>query len=457
MSRSLRRDPTREADDDAKYYERLRGKEERRRSTAALKLGAENIPDSQLPPGGITSRMSSADQNNAARRIQQVRGSASSLSDPTQVARARRNPAAEMAANTAVARSPVSLNVNTPNALAAGATAASALPRTPQAARFVAPAPLTGPNGNAASDAADLAQNLEFARNPSAFQPPRPAAPKMADPTQPQGASTGIGRTLTPAQGNALFGDPNLLSSTTRNTNGQVSGRSIETTFGNGSARMAGAGENNPDGTPKVAAVTTENGVSRGAPFNSSAARIALQKSHPNIFIAGTPENAAFVAHAKRYGEEAAHQAAPGLMATLTPQATGVTGQMAKNDLPNGDQAARVAQMAGTTASAQPPAPPSAAADVGRKVASGAGQAAGVVAGSLRSAVAPISALGTGVTNFHRGLVGAPPVADPMAKPRMADPTQQPTPSIAAPPSAPAPVAETPEEKERKKRMQSPI
>lgn len=48
--------------------------------------------------------------------------------------------------------------------------------------------------------------------------------------------------------------------------------------------------------------------------FDMHASRASLYKSNPEVFIAGTPQNKAFVDYATKYGEEAAHQNAGGIL-----------------------------------------------------------------------------------------------------------------------------------------------
>ncbi len=53
--------------------------------------------------------------------------------------------------------------------------------------------------------------------------------------------------------------------------------------------------------------------------FDRASAETALKASHPNIFIAGSPENNAFVAHAQQHGEQSAHANVNSIMATARP------------------------------------------------------------------------------------------------------------------------------------------
>lgn len=138
---------------------------------------------------------------------------------------------------------------------------ASPAPYTPlpRGTKLNLPTPLTGPGGNAATDAAQLAQNLRLAANPRSLISARTASPAPG---------------ISPA-------------------------------------------------APAPVAIPK-------APFDPGAARASLYAStdprHQAIFQEGTPENAAFVAHAREFGEESAHR---NLNDILPPAATPAPAQVA--------------------------------------------------------------------------------------------------------------------------------
>lgn len=182
-------------------------------------------------------------------------------------------------------------NMRPPSMTNAEAAAAASLgpfmPQDPTRVRFNIPAPLTGPNGNAGSDAANFQQNLQLARNPRSLISARPAttegAPRATAVTRPPASPV--------VQGTPQHIDPSL-----------------------------------------AAPVVNSAGITRMAPIEQKYARESLQSSHPEIFKAGTPENAAFVAYAKQHGEAAAHanidQIIPRAVASTTPtQAPPTEGQ----------------------------------------------------------------------------------------------------------------------------------
>lgn len=62
-------------------------------------------------------------------------------------------------------------------------------------------------------------------------------------------------------------------------------------------------------------AVVSDTGIQRMSPEEQGRARASLQALHPAIFTADTPENKAFVAHAKQFGEQSAHDNAEKIVA----------------------------------------------------------------------------------------------------------------------------------------------
>lgn len=69
--------------------------------------------------------------------------------------------------------------------------------------------------------------------------------------------------------------------------------------------------------TPTKTTLASQYGT--GSSTNPQQRNQALFQKHPNIFKAGTPENAAFVAHAKQYGLDEAHKNVDALMAPFAP------------------------------------------------------------------------------------------------------------------------------------------
>ncbi len=316
------------------------------------------------------------------------------------------------------------LDANRPGALQAGATAASPVTRTPAATRFVAPAPLTGPTGNRATDAAALGQNLAIAQNPTAFQ-----ASSSAPQAAPQAAAVNptMGRVLTEQQGNAIFGAPPSLAGT---------GQPIVTPHGVVSSRTAKAGEALPP------AVTTADGVSRAAPPNADQQRAALFAKHPAIFKAGTPENLAFVAHAQQHGLEAAHANADsivGQIAAAKPENQAPNRAMADASAAGNVPAAPTGpEMPRDTFPTAPPALPTQANRVGHAVAGGIkGAVSGVLGDIDRGIVSPVQNFVRGGIDVAKGLVGnttPTPRYRPMQE-RTPNPTATPPAQIASRPT----------------------
>jgi hypothetical protein len=126
-----------------------------------------------------------------------------------------------------------------------------------------------------------------------------------------------------------------------------------------------------------------------------TAARLALQQAHPNIFVAGSPENLAFVAHAKEFGEESAHQNADKLMSPFMVKspAGGRSGSpgAASDALAQAQQAADFAKK---------PLAERAGADI-----RGAGQAIASVPGMLSKGV---NAVDRAASQFASGITGQP-------------------------------------------------
>ena len=274
----------------------------------------------------------------------------------------------------------VSLNMNTPNAAAAGATAASPLPVTPAATRFTAPTPLTGPGGNATTDAAALAANLAQTQ-PGGLRSANGArvSPNVTpSPTAPP-AQAGVGKVISSAQGVAQGLDP------LTGPNG----------YGSGGVRYVKPGEQRQGPSQ----VTADGVVGAGsvAPFNHEAARTALHDSWPEVFTAGSPANLAFVKHVKDQ------------------QAAGMTpGQALQHAHENADSilAPTLAKAPAAGRSGSPGKGTDALADASLPAAQRAG-AAVRNAGSKLKEIASLpdraaSAIDTGISKFATGLTGSP-------------------------------------------------
>lgn len=151
--------------------------------------------------------------------------------------------------------------------------------------------PLTGPGGNRATDAANLAQNKSLYAAHDA-----PSIPKKATPVTPSAIATN-----SPYVQGLLDKAAGITPTTPTNTG---------TAYGTGSVRF-------DKGTPSASAPIVDasgkqTGVGRtgasGQPFDVNASRAELAKGYPEVFQAGTPENKAFVDYAKQYGEQSAHE-----------------------------------------------------------------------------------------------------------------------------------------------------
>lgn len=154
-------------------------------------------------------------------------------------------------------------------------------------------------------------------------------------------------------------------------------GQSFTSPYGSGSVAYAPKGSTPTAATPvfdtsydkSAAGRQVQTGVARTADpneYNPDTARANLFAAYPEVFKAGTPQNAAFVAHAKEFGLQSAHQNASSILdpiyqanaavnrpaqADLTVNgktvpgaaATNLNAAMVRNDIPNlsgGDLAA---------------------------------------------------------------------------------------------------------------------
>ncbi len=222
-------------------------------------------------------------------------GQISGTGGPSSLDRIVRNPAAEAAANGAVSNSTVPLNINTPNALAAGAIAASPKPFIPTSEPLHLPNQKLSPYDDS-QDAAALSRNLEMMQ-PGGLR-------KYAQ------APTIIPTTPMPYEARQSNPAPGSVTTTT------------------------------PAAKPFIASTgraMNEDGSFSSEQFDRTAAHNSLAKTNPQIWTAGSPENLAFIQHAKDRmaaglsREEAINEAyrnAPAIMAKFTPQVTGkpVTG-----------------------------------------------------------------------------------------------------------------------------------
>lgn len=185
--------------------------------------------------------------------------------------------------------------------------------------------------------------------------------------TAPQGtsASTGThsasmvpynaGTPLSPAQGNALLGQDtsNISDGAAHDAGLAAAGKNqlTMTSYGQISSRNAQPGDTPAEGPSFVA----NNGVSNPGvvpAFNQPAAHAALYANPAmrGIFTAGTPENAAFVAHANQNGLQSAYQNANSIVQSARQPAPAAPTPQAAPALPAGAVAGAVAPM---TASAQ--------------------------------------------------------------------------------------------------------
>lgn len=319
-------------------------------------------------------------------------------------------------AGASVAGSRAPLDVNTPGTLQRAAKAASPAPFQSTGAPLKLP-----PQGSTPHSAdADLARNLAMTQPGGLDQFRQPATGPLARAAAAPAAppqSNGIGKVVPQAQSDALLGK-------VEGPNG----------YGTGSVRFAKAGEERA-GPSQM----TENGVIGQAPAvqkSLAEMRNELYKTHPEIWTPGSPENQAFLAHHAKFGAQSAYENAPALMATLKPggTASGATGQTAKNDLPNSDQAERDARIAATSAAAQPPLPPGALVDprsvLGQVVhpADTAKRLVGDAGDAIKSAgrkaleyagVTPegVSTIKGGLDKFAHSLLPRPALTNPTATP----------------------------------------
>lgn len=386
-------DSRRQARNATAFGDQLQRTDTRRRNDAvAVGLGGR--------PG-----MSEADQNTLAGAAQGDSSTAlgSTPADALVPRMRTADPTIGAAANRAVASSSVPTGSSYERNVA-GATAASPVAYQPTSAKLNLPDQSIRSGGAAAADAG-LARNLAL--------------------TQPGG-----GRGLLSPVARPLTANPTAVAATPGIGNVVSDGRYASaldavatpgTAYGTGSVRTAGADE-------KLGkAVVTADGVSRTGPQDYAGRNAGLQKQHPNLFVAGSPENAAFVAHAKQYGVPDAYDNVDSLMAGVKNQNPlgSQTPQTAKNDIQSEPTPERIAQLDKTVADTAPP------------IAQRAGEA-------IRSTGLGIVGAGRAVFNGARdavsGLLNAP---KQIAKGIF--------------PSSPVDSAESMLAEERKKRLKSPV
>ncbi len=191
-------------------------------------------------------------------------------------------------------------------------------------------------------------------------------------------------------------------------------GAVVQTPYGTASSRVV------PRGTPEEAAVLTDSGVSRAPSRASEPWDVALVRKYPAIGVAGSPENAAFVAKYRDYTAQAAknpnfkfdpgsvaHNMADEMFAPKTDPAAVATEKATQDS----KQAFLANRTAGAIA-AQPAAPPtdSPATQTGRAIGSAIKSASGKVASMD---LLPGGSTAREAVDLGRGLLGMPaPQAD---------------------------------------------
>lgn len=135
-----------------------------------------------------------------------------------------------------------------------------------------------------------------------------------------------------------------------------ATGASIQTPNGTASVRFASPTEKLTAAQP-IMEDGKQIGVGRQGPGDIAALRAQTFKDHPEVFQQGSPQNAAFVAHANKYGELAAHNGVGDLMTTIKPaNAIGATGATVKNDVGGAPSAEHLASMESAGQGASPDA-----------------------------------------------------------------------------------------------------
>lgn len=345
MSRHSYSSPEQQASDQVRYERGVARRSQRMDERAEaenayrqerLNAISRGVPESSLPP--VTSGM---DVAAATRSLRYQTGGDEGNGPLDSATRFRRNPAAEQAAYRAVAQSPVSRDINRPNAISEATRAASPAPFMP------GHGPLNLPNQRVGTSDAEQARGL--ARNLAMAQPGG-MSPQTGQRAATQGAAP-IGTRL--ANDGGAYRDA-LDAAMPQQQGPTADGAPVRTVsdlgangHGTGSVRMA-------PGEPLGKQIPNDNGIVREGPYDLNAARIALKKSHPNVFIAGSPENKAFVDQVKFNmgkgmspieAQTHVHQNVDSLMATLTPKNGNPTPGLVKNDLGEEPSPERVAQL----------------------------------------------------------------------------------------------------------------
>lgn len=261
-----------------------------------------------------------------------------------------------------------------------------------------------------------------------------PRAPRLAAQTTPRMRQTQgqvtmmpndrMANTMSPevaAMSNApgtLPGTQRTKFDTTQINEAATTGRTVSTPYGQVSSRAPASGETF---RPEASA----NGVSNAA-ISSTQRNLELQKRHPNIFVAGTPENAAFVAHANdpKLGLKSAYANVDKIMEGVASQTnmakaplSGQSPATARNDINDTSteaQAGRDARFAKSQAETAASLPRTPAQQVAGNIRNKLGAAAvGAVGAVDRNVVAPAANFVSGAVDFAKGLVkpGAAPTA----------------------------------------------
>lgn len=338
----------------------------------------------------------------------------------------RRNADAESAANSAVAGSTVPLNANSQATTQAGALAASRQPTAPaptgNGADLIKPdfAP-----GHATNDQLKtaVARNLEFYRNPTAALngagSQQGAAPQPTAPLSTVAQNVPRGTNVSQATSDALFGPvKNPTDDAAKTALTDAKGGSTVTNYGTAGVRYAQPGEKqtarvdeNPEMDPSKPLGT---GPQHAPQFDEAKSTADIIKRHPNLMVAGSPENIAFNQHKDRYGAQNAHENVDSILERFNPgvNTAGATAQGVKNDIPNGEQESRDARVAALV----PPKPPeSLATRAGKAINDYTNKGADLYEKITSLPDRALDFANRSVNQFVSGVQGAP--VDPTAKP----------------------------------------
>lgn len=320
MSRRSAASPRQQARDQLRYEEEYaRGAtktEERAQAEAAYRRDrlaaiASGVPEASLPP--VTKGMDVKAANERLSFATGGRGGANPGALPN-----RRNSSLDQASQ-AVANSPVPTGSQYERNVS-GAVAASPKPFQPTKTPLNVPDQRITSGGAAAADAG-LARNLAL--------------------TQPSGGR-GL---LTPETGSALTAATRAPAVDPANVPNSGVGKLVTggkydvaldavatpgvaggNQFGTGSVRYAGKNE------VQAPAVVSDTGVSHPLEVDQAKEDERLRAKYPELFVAGSPHNQAFIAHAKEYGLNDAYKNADSLLGTITASNRAVA---AKNSAPS--------------------------------------------------------------------------------------------------------------------------